>query len=53
MNNYRSIVEGLKSRFVNEEEMAEIAEYGKQALYLDELSDPWSSSIFRFAFYPA
>lgn len=48
--NYRSIVEGLKSRFVNEDETAELGECEKQALTLDELSDTLEQLDFQIRF---
>ncbi len=48
--NYRSIVEGLKSRLVNEDEPAEFGEYSKQSLSLDELSDTLEQLDFQIRF---
>ncbi|MEN6460062.1 MAG: hypothetical protein ABFC94_01650 [Syntrophomonas sp.] len=43
-------MEGLKSRFVNEDETDEIGEYGKQALSLGDLSDTLEQLDFQIRF---
>jgi hypothetical protein len=49
-NNYRSIIEGLKSRFVNDDGTAEIGECEKQTLTLNELSDTLEQLDFQIRF---